>query len=119
VSPAQTNIPVHNLAELQDIDDLVVEEGTPPPAPTDVSVSSRSSPAGKAGSGSAASARKSGSLARTASDAESGRVGSGAEGGREEEEEDDKYAKKGNPLYRLFVQVAPENMVRSLALKSF
>jgi hypothetical protein len=100
VSPSQTNIPVHNLAELQDIDDLVVEEGTPPP-PTDGHV--RSSPAAKGGS---ASARKSGSLARTPSDAEGGR------GKEEEEEDDDKYAKKGNPLYRLFVQVAPENMVR-------
>jgi hypothetical protein len=52
ISLTQTNIPVHNLAELQDIDDLVVEEGEPQPLPPSATSHLRS-PAHKLGGTSA------------------------------------------------------------------
>mmetsp|Transcript_6843 Transcript_6843/g.12767 ORF Transcript_6843/g.12767 Transcript_6843/m.12767 type:complete len:263 (+) Transcript_6843:313-1101(+) len=114
---AESNIPVYNLSELQDIDDLIVEECEESAQPhvefndigPDTMMSSQTPSSPNPGSLSATSSRK----PRSSNFLEGSEIVQiDAESGKADGDED-KYARRGNPMYRMLLPFAPEGLLRN------
>mmetsp|Transcript_28657 Transcript_28657/g.39580 ORF Transcript_28657/g.39580 Transcript_28657/m.39580 type:complete len:256 (+) Transcript_28657:222-989(+) len=113
---AETNLPVTDLSELQDIDDLVVEEGAPPPQifsqsnggkAVETRLTNNVSSPGSNSLGRGTSSRK----LRASSSSGLGNQADLENGSDEDNEK--KYVRRGNPLLRFLVKVVPTGLLRS------